>query len=327
MRPTSFALLLLTLLATTARAEQPVEPLAETPRPLLPERSEQQAETLRQRLDGREQQMLQTADETFLSLWLPANVATPSGSVIFLPGDALSADDPALAGPLRRRLPDAGWNSLSLTLPDPDGDSLPLRTSSSTAATPPVQKDEDTGEDDSTSLAEEPDETEPATNQSAANSHTSTPEQRRQAHTERVMARLDAAVAFTRQQGTEPIVLLGQGSGAYWAVAYLERNKSDDLGHLLLVDAQVPAGFEPVLEERLAQLAVATGDFHDSSRPASSKAALARLQASRRAGQQHYTQVALAASANPQVQQEQLFRRLRGWLQQHAQPATAGIEP
>ncbi|NEK66148.1 MAG: DUF3530 family protein, partial [Xanthomonas perforans] len=43
---------------------------------------------------------------------------------------------PPTVGPLRRKLPDAGWHSLSLTLPDPQGASLPVRV-----ATPPASTD------------------------------------------------------------------------------------------------------------------------------------------------------------------------------------------
>ena len=113
----------------TAETPSPAENSlpAEEARPPLPERSVSEAQALEQRLEQREQQWLQADDERFLALWLPANVGEPSGAVILLPGDAENADGATAVGPLRRKLPDGGWHSLSLTLPDPDHDAPPLR--------------------------------------------------------------------------------------------------------------------------------------------------------------------------------------------------------
>ncbi len=49
------------------------------------------------------------------------------GVVIIVPGAGESADWPQAIGPLRRKLPDAAWGSLSLSLPDLSVDTLPPR--------------------------------------------------------------------------------------------------------------------------------------------------------------------------------------------------------
>lgn len=285
---------------------------ASTERPVLPERSVSDAQTLEQRLDKREQQMLQAKDESFLALWLPANVGEPSGAVILVPGDVENADGAAAVGPLRRKLPDAGWHSLSLTLPDPDGDPLPLRNAATeNAPAAPSQ--------DGTPAAT------PDTNDSAAPTtptSVSSPEQRRQTHGERVMARIDAAIAFASQQQAKEIVLLGHGSGAYWAARYLNEHKPTNVHNLLMVAADVPAGFTPPFDELVAQLPVATGDFYYKDLVDDRNAALKRLQASKRAKLPTYIQVAMKAlPGNLDVQEEQLYRRLRGWLKLHIHAA------
>lgn len=327
MRLHSLALLGFCLLSCPAAwAEEPAEDApadsadapAASERPLLPERSISDAQTLEQRLDKREQQMLQAGAESFLALWLPANVGEPSGAVILLPGDVENADGAAAIGPLRRKLPDAGWHSLSLTLPDPDGDPLPLRTAATATAAP----QSDTTTTESAPAAESPPEATVDEAAQPADGGAISPEQRRQAHVERVMARIDAAIAFANQQQAREIVLLGHGSGAYWAARYLSERQPDNVQNLLMVAAELPAGFAPPLDEMVAQLGVATGDFFYKDQATERMAALKRLQASKRAKLPTYIQVSMKAlPGNLDVQQEQLYRRLRGWLTQHIRTA------
>ncbi|TRO42800.1 DUF3530 family protein [Pseudomonas sp. ALS1279] len=327
MRLHSLALLGFYLLSCPAAwAEEPAENApadsadapAASERPLLPERSISDAQTLEQRLDKREQQMLQAGAESFLALWLPANVGEPSGAVILLPGDVENADGAAAIGPLRRKLPDTGWHSLSLTLPDPDGDPLPLRTAATAAAAP----QSDTTTTESAPAAESPPDATVDEATQPAGSGAISPEQRRQAHVERVMARIDAAIAFANQQQAREIVLLGHGSGAYWAARYLSERQPDNVQNLLMVAAELPAGFAPPLDEMVAQLAVATGDFFYKDQATDRMAALKRLQASKRAKLPTYIQVSMKAlPGNLDIQQEQLYRRLRGWLKQHMRTA------
>lgn len=327
MRLHSLALLGFCLLSCPAAwAEEPAEDApadsadapAASERPLLPERSISDAQTLEQRLDKREQQMLQAGAESFLALWLPANVGEPSGAVILLPADVENADGAAAIGPLRRKLPDAGWHSLSLTLPDPDGDPLPLRTATTATAAP----QSDTTTTESAPAAESPPDATVDEAAQPAGSGAISPEQRRLAHAERVMARIDAAIAFANQQQAKAIVLLGHGSGAYWAARYLNERQPDNVQNLLMVAAELPAGFAPPLDEMVAQLAVATGDFFYKDQATDRMAALKRLQASKRAKLPNYIQVAMKAlPGNLDVQHEQLYRRLRGWLTQHIRTA------
>ncbi len=330
MRLNSLALLGFCLLcATTSWAQEPTgdaqsatpgetDTPASNERPSLPERSVSDALTLEQRLDKREQQMLQAGAESFLALWLPANVGEPSGAVILLPGDVENADGAAAVGPLRRKLPDAGWHSLSLTLPDPDGDPLPLRDASVETAAAPA----DPASTETAPAADSPPQPPETQATQATDSGTTSPDQRRQAHVERVMARIDAAIAFASQQQAKEIVLLGHGSGAYWGARYLSERKPANVQNLLMVAADVPAGFAPPLDELVAQLPVATGDFFYKDQATDRTAALKRLQASKRAKLPTYVQVAMKAlPGNLDVQEEQLYRRLRGWLKLHIRAA------
>ncbi|MGH8355662.1 MAG: DUF3530 family protein, partial [Pseudomonas sp.] len=175
---------------------------AATPeRPPLAERSATEAAALEQRLPAQEQQQLQAGAERFLALWQPANVGAPSGVVILLPGAGETADWPQAIGPLRRKLPDAGWHSLSLTLPDPQDDTPPrpaqppAATETAANDTPPAAP-ADAGSAATSGSATQSAETAAETAPTAPAS----PQQQRQAHAERVLARIQAAVAFAQQQ-------------------------------------------------------------------------------------------------------------------------------
>ena len=107
--------------APAAPAEKPVER-----QPLL-ERSQEEASALERKIPQQEQQQLQAGSDSFLALWKPANNAEPEGVVIIVPGRGENADWPQAIGPLRRKLPDANWGTLSLSLPDVNIDTLPPR--------------------------------------------------------------------------------------------------------------------------------------------------------------------------------------------------------
>lgn len=300
---------------TSAPSGEQTELPTAVERPPLGERSQAEAQALTRQLPASEQQQLQAGDETFLALWQPANVGEPSGAVILLPGDSESADWPQTVGPLRSKLPDAGWHSLSLSLPDPEGDPLLTRaapsspTPDSTETPADASAAADPTSDDSAS--------EPAASAAPA---APDPASLRQAHAERVLARIAAGIAFAQQQQAQTVVLLGHGSGAYWAARYLAERQPANVQNLLLVAAELPEGFSPALEELIPNLKLATGDFYYKDQANDRTAALKRLQAGKRQQHPAYIQVAMKAlPGNRAAEQEQLYRRIRGWLSLHLQ--------
>jgi len=60
---------------------------------------------------------LKAGKQKFFSLYLEAVTAKPRGGVIFLHGMAAHPDWPRVISPLRQRLPDSGWATLSLQMP------------------------------------------------------------------------------------------------------------------------------------------------------------------------------------------------------------------
>lgn len=269
----------------------------------LQERQQAISAALQRTLPAAEQQELQAGEEAFLALWRPANSAKPHGVVILLPGAGESADWPVTIGPLRTKLPDAQWHTLSLSLPDP----LPGQTDTPIPTAPPPEGDEAPASEvaaDTPAAAENP----PAQSVSQVDQQT--------AYGDRVNARLTSAIAFAKQSQPAEIILLGHGSSGFWATQFLSQNKSAGVTRLILISAKIPEGASPSLEESLPDLTLAIGDFYFADSP-DQEMAEKRQQATIRSQHPAFHQVALSAlPGNPDVEQEQLYRRVRGWLDQ-----------
>lgn len=337
--------------AASEAAEETVEASTETAaepvRPAFPERTRQTAAAFGERLDGREQQWLEAGEERFLALWHPANSGKPKGLVLMLPSDLLPAETPAFRM-LREGLADAGWHALSLTLPDPL-DTLPPPRAPEPASAEPSESPEESGSGDEPAAEDaEPaaaEETPPATESIAeagsAESETGetaagepvaeeqaseepeaplTLAERQERHAERVFARLDAALGFASAQPPGRIVLLGQGSGAYWVARYLRERKPETVIALALIEGREANGFGPPLDQLAPGLGLPVGDLYYRDQPAQERAARLRSNQSKRVKNEDYRQVALVRLLDAKAEHTQLLRRLRGWLERLPQP-------
>ena len=301
--------------ADPAPAKDPAPAPAAVERQPLVERSQEDAAALQRQLPQQEQQQLVAGTDSFLALWKPANIDQPKGTVIIVPGTGESADWPQAVGPLRRKFPDDGWASLSLTLPDVINDgSLPRIEDK------PVEpvKDAAPAKDAKNATSVKAPEPEKTAEAEAAESvaRAAAAEEQAKAQAERIFARIDSAIAYAQQQKSHGIVLLGHGSGAYWAARYLNEHPSPTVQKLVLVAAQEPRDAKPRLDEMAPLLKVKTADFVNKDMALNAQAAQQRLQASKRAKNAGYKQIALTAiPGNDSAEQEQMFRRVRGWLE------------
>jgi len=299
--------------AFSAQAAEPTEPAASAPseqRQPLPERSQEEAFALQRSLPPGEQQQLSAGSETFLALWQPANTSEPQGTVIIIPGTGETADWPQAVAPLRQKLPDADWSSLSLTLPDLQSNAPQpriLESATAPVSTEPPSKDANTAapiEQVAGGEGEVPDQLVPQTH-----------DEQLKADAQRIFLRIDAALAFAEQQNAGSIVLLGHGTGAYWAARYLSEKQPAQVAKLVMVAAQVPASSTPGLAELTSGLKLPTLDLYYNDKPLLQRAAQERLQASKRLKDSSFRQISLnALPGNNAAQQEQLVRRVRGWL-------------
>lgn len=282
---------------------------------------------------------LSTAREHFSALFLPANHAEPRGMLILLPGVGETFDWPIAIGPLRSKLPDAGWHTLSLNLPPPpsaEPATLPIiaaPVAEQIIIEPPapavpakadIGSDEDTPETDTTEAdpETEPDEVEPAEENTSDISDDESPAELEPTviaalppltYPERISSFIEAAIEYAQQAQAREIILLGHHEGAYWALNYVMTQPTTSPVRVVLI-APRDNQFEHSTYESLIKANTPTlADFYYKGDRVTEAAAKQRLQASKRAGLTHYHQVGLTA-AHPSLAQEQLFRRVKGWL-------------
>lgn len=291
-----------------AATDKPAEEKPAERQPLL-ERSQEEAAALQRKLPAQEQQQLQAGSDTFLALWKPANSAEPKGAVIIVPGAGETADWPQAIGPLRRKLPDAEWSSLSITLPDLQGDAIAPRAIEPAAA---PKAPETTSKDATT--AQPIEQAAGGEAEVAEQVVAETSEEQAKADADRIFGRIDAAIAYAEQQSARSIVVLGHGTGAYWAARFLSERQTPQVEKLVMVDAQVPTKALPPLAELTPTLKLPTVDIFYMDKALDRNAALERMQASKRLKTSAFSQVALKALPDKKAEQEQLFRRVRGWL-------------
>lgn len=310
--------LCLSLLFTSAFSVQAADapaPAAEKPveRQPLPERSQQEANALERKIPQQEQQQLQAGSDSFLALWKPANSAEPEGVVIIIPGSGENADWPQAIGPLRSKLPDAHWGTLSLSLPDISMDALPPRVMEAPKATVDTSSKEASTADKPIEQAAsaEAEGTDPAVVPGA--------DEQDKTDASRIFARIDAAVAFAQTQSARSVVLVGHGTGAWWAARYLSEKQPSQVQKLVIVAAQTPVGRQPDIQQLAPGLKLPTADVFYQDNARARKNAQARAEAAKRLKNDGYKQVSLkTVPGNGAAEQEQLYRRIRGWLSPQA---------
>ena len=300
----------LPVLAADTKPQVEPEPAVRAP---LPERSLEDAAALERQLPQHEQQQLQAPNDSFLARWKPANSSAPEGAVIIIPGAGETADWPLTVSPLRNKLPDANWASLSLSLPDMQSEASQPREAE--PEKPPAAIATDSSSKAATTTAKPIEQAASDGTESTESEAAQTGQDLDKADAERIFARIDAAIAFAQHQNMRTVVLLGHGSGAYWASRYISTKHPAQIQKLIMVSARKPVLAEPDLSQLTPALNVALLDIFYKDQPLAREAALQRLQASKRANGSNFKQVGLFATpGNRDGEQEQLFRRVRGWL-------------
>lgn len=285
-------------------------PAAPVERAPLLTRSQEDAIALERQLPKQDLQQLQAGDESFLALWKPANSDDPQGAVIFVPGAGESADWPDTIGPLRRKFPNVGWSTLSLSLPDVQDEALmPREADTPAAADAKAEASKDAPADAATTEAAS------AEAQAAADTAKAAADaERAKAQAERMFARIDSAISFAQQNKARSIVLLGHSSGAYWAARYLSERQPASVQKFVMIAAREPVNAEPLLLDMVPTLKMKTADFIYKNQ--AQRAASDRLQASKRTKGPGFSQIGLTDIAgNNEAEQDQLFRRVRGWVE------------
>ena len=275
---------------------------------------------------------LTTPREHFSALFLAANQTEPRGMLILLPGVGESFDWPTVIGPLRSKLPDAGWDTLSINLPVAPAPEVSIKPIIASPVAeqiiieppvppqPPVEAPvESEAEPAAEEALDEPEPTEDVSSETKNDEPATEPVQPAVeplpplTYPERVNSFIEAAISYAQEQQAVEIILLGHHESAYWALNYaIEQSSAKPLRVALIAPRANTHGlssYESLIKANTSSVA----DFYYKGERASESAAKQRLQASKQAGLEHYHQVGLTA-VHPSLEQEQLFRRVKGWL-------------
>lgn len=244
--------------APAAEVEQDTESARKTrvgprpyvPRPELPDSQQARLQALADSSDTEDVQWLQTPYGKFLALYKREYTGDPKGGVILLHNPGQHADWPSSIAKLRQQLPEVGWASLAISLPDIPAPVLPKRTLAVRAvpADSADEEDEQPSSDDEVDVdtaSAEPDNSS-AEDQTEALSDPGAPpaevpfndlvaidpeqafalepaeptKANGPAIDALVTARLNTAISYMQQQGLYNLVLIGEGVAASWMVAY-----------------------------------------------------------------------------------------------------------
>lgn len=311
----SISTLFLSLAGTQAQAEDPPPEADATktdaamtdtgsdPR-ILPDLEQERLSALaNSQLPDTQNLWLETAHESFLGLFKPANRPVALGAVLLLHHDRTSADWPGAITSLRRGLPDQGWHTLSVALPD-EPEYIPPRIDDVVLTITPQSASAAT---DQASSDQTPAASDPTTNDADSKDPL-------EDHYQQISARIEAGLQQLQQQQPKLIVILGQGSGGYWALRYaVDQQQQQPLYPVLLEAVEPVTPTEPDLNALVETLQRPTLDLYYGGidRQAKMMAAKQRRDSAKRMGVAHYRSIRMPAKPGDW---SQLDRRLLGLM-------------
>lgn len=266
-----------------------------------------------------------------LGLQQDPRLPNAQGAVLILPEIGQHADWPGSVRHLRTTLPDSGWYSLSISLPQKEVSKPPTRslpekqqdelilndTLRSALAAPPVRK-----EADSTGEETEQNEPSPETtgNEESVDINLS---ERNESDApipplpEQAIAHIKAAMDHLTANGYRNIILIALGQSAEHALQYLKPLAASfkDRGFaLILIDAQLQAPFDKNISEALGKdFQAPIMDIIRTTRDPERTNEKMRLKMARAANISRYEQVKLAA-----LDTKTLVKRIDSWLRVQA---------
>ncbi len=256
---------------------------------------------------------LETQQESFLGLYLPASDSDPAGAALLLPHDRTSPDWPGAVHSLRLGLPEQGWQTLAIAVPAEPEPEIPERggngeTTAETAAEPAAE--------------------------TAAEGAADSSEQ--QGYAEQLFERIEAGLRQLESRGASRFMLIGVGSGGYWAARYLSQAGDQRPFNLTLIDARPPTmAAEPTLSKLIAELKTPTLDLYHGNGLKNYRydirspeyLAGRRLKESRRQQRQHYIQRRLPLRPPvPERLDQRLLASFRGIFRKHMEEMQPSVQ-
>jgi hypothetical protein len=280
-----------------------------------------------------------TANEKFLSLWRPDRSGNPRGALLIVHSEGEHIAWPDSTGPLHETLPDYGWATLALSLPEPALSQTPKRTLAvKSLPSPKTEASADSKEDPEDPKKSEAMVAEKTAAEKTDESKTNKPLEVKTAAQEELPAkssrlpeeiteqRLATALRFLHDKGQFNIVILGSGTGAIRANTFLNNTTpkidNPDLGAakpfsgiILLNSRNRLPTMEQDYTEWFADPEIPVLDIFLSKDLRNFKAAKARKIVAKQKKVVLYKQVKLNHLTATSVAQENLLsRRIRSYL-------------
>ena len=364
LKPQTYPPLLLALLTSlalmaspsTVSAQEPAAPASpdSTPATAAAEEDKQAPEPppyrsseersmklLEQRIDPEVAIWLNALNEPFLSLFERDLTGNPVGALLIINAEGQHSNWPGTSERIRLSLPEYGWNTLSVELPEPRPRPIPPRS--------PQQGNTSQASNDEDASQEPNDEAPPETDkESEANAATEEAKDITSADTAEdtatedvaetpqevivpvediAQARLKQTLNFLQSQGQFNIVVMGSGIGAIRAAHFIQSLPANNgntnqplIRALILVNARnrIPES-NLSLQHSLNFTEVPVLDLFIGDTQRHQQEARERLKWARRNNFTQYTQLQLPPMAHNALQGEnRLSRRIRGFLEKHA---------
>jgi hypothetical protein len=194
-------------------------------RPTYPLNTQHHMQLLASQLEDKKAiQWLTAGEETFLAIWQADRSGDAKGAVLIIHAEGEHPAWPQTTKPLHDSLPDYGWATMAIHLPNPLSPSSPRRT----IETKVVQKKIETPENDAETSTDEKNTEDPVKKQTEDNASsnsvapTPTPTEEPQPPTTKIAIdtelsteqRLVSALQFLHGKGQFNIVIMGSGIGA-----------------------------------------------------------------------------------------------------------------
>lgn len=226
---------------------------------------------------------LETNGEPFLTLHREANTAETQGCVLLLHSDNQHPNWPDAIAPLRNALPQYGWCTLSIEVPDI------INRVSITEIPPTKEVENDTDKD-------------------------------MFPNEEAIFSRINAAIEKTKEDNAEQLILLGYQTGAAYTLKYLTQNPNSAAGSVF-IDMEVPNGVTQYhLAQYIKQLPLPTLDYYLEYQNRHSRFIEWRKQASNQRKEKLGSYILFNAMPDHEMgndKTQKLIQRVRGFLKQN----------
>ena len=269
------------------------------------------------------------SDDTFLALYFASITAKIQGTLLLLPENAHHPDWPGTIHQLRTSMPDEGWSTVSIALPDYISTTkIPPRP---IVLTPKSSNDSNEKEKKKSKkkqkkkVFKEVAEKQKPTPVKEDLKQEDSKQDNKLPFEERTHQRISEALNFIESKGTSngKIIVVAEGLSALWITEFLTGNSAQASSTNPRVDAVIFIGGRSISDFKHINLSQSTikieQPFLDitNSNDESYSMANQRSKLAKQAGHKQYQRLILASPLHHGSQDSQLFSRIKGWLKRH----------